>query len=112
MALTPAVANSNGEKMQNVELGKDEGGPPIPIRVKFQGGPLHDLTALVISLPQCQIHFDQRQRQVFCYNRTDELVYELEVSVSKALTEQYDIAYHKFGGTGSSIQSWDKHRRT
>lgn len=79
----------------------------MTIKVKFALGPLDGKVANVRDLPQCQIFFDIRQKQVFCYNRIDELVYVYEQEVSQALTEQYDKALEKFGKGGESVESWD-----
>lgn len=80
----------------------------MTIKVKFLGGPLDGMTANVLNLPQCQIFFDQRQRQVHCYNRVDELVYEENLVASVGLTDKYDEAFAKFGGTNKSIDSFDR----
>lgn len=79
----------------------------MTIKVRFENGPLHGKTANVNGLPQCQIFFDQRQRQVYCYNRTDELVYTENLVYSVNLTQIYDQAFAKFGGTEKSIESFD-----
>lgn len=79
----------------------------MTVIVRFDGGPLHNLRARVSSLPQCQIFFDSRNQSVFCYNRVDELVYEFEPSVSRALTERYNETLEKFGIDGSSVSSWN-----
>lgn len=80
----------------------------MTVRVLFDGGPLHGQFGHVENLPQCQIFFDERQRLVYCYNRCDELCYVYEAAVSKALSDQYDKAYEKFGKTGQSVAAWGR----
>lgn len=82
----------------------------MTIPVVFVGGPLHEQIGNLSSLEQAQIFFDKNKRSVLCYNRVDELIYQYEPDVSKALTDQYDEAFSKFGETGNAVESWGKKR--
>jgi hypothetical protein len=71
----------------------------MTVECKFVGGPLDGKIGNVSGLHQCQIFFDTRQRQVFCYNRIDELVYVFEREISAGLTKNYDVSFEKFSGS-------------
>ncbi len=77
------------------------------LSVKFFEGPMHGKYGLVNQLPQHQIFFDSRQKQVIVYVRSDELAYTVDVDLSHTLTDRYEETSQRLaGGTGNSVVKW------
>lgn len=64
----------------------------MEIQVKFEGGPLDGNLAMTDKLDKLKMFFDDRQKLVLVYVRTNEVEYVYDFIKSKALTTNYDAA--------------------
>lgn len=79
----------------------------MQLTAKFHDGPMHGKFGLISQLPEHQIFFDLRQKQVIVYVRSDELAYTFDPDLSHTLTDRYEETSQRLaGGSGNSVTKW------